>query len=105
VQLHIDNCTEADPAYGEGVRKACEAIGAIQPTTVTGDRGGTPRGFTLYDGQASIVSPSRRLGADSRTGTANCNCHSWLICRTKPPVSMSVMWRYHQSLRPDEATR
>jgi catalase len=29
VQRHIDNCTKADPAYGEGVRKACEAIGAI----------------------------------------------------------------------------
>jgi catalase len=29
VQRHIDNCTKADPAYGEGVRKACEAIGAM----------------------------------------------------------------------------
>jgi catalase len=29
VQRHIDNCTRADPAYGEGVRKACEVIGAF----------------------------------------------------------------------------
>jgi len=29
VNLHIANCTRADPAYGEGVRKACEAIGAL----------------------------------------------------------------------------
>ncbi|GAB7045876.1 catalase [Catenuloplanes indicus] len=29
VERHIANCTKADPAYGEGVRKACEAIGAL----------------------------------------------------------------------------
>ncbi|KOG59843.1 catalase [Streptomyces antibioticus] len=29
VLLHIENCTKADPAYGEGVRKACEAFGAL----------------------------------------------------------------------------
>lgn len=29
VSKHIDNCTRADPAYGEGVRKACEATGAL----------------------------------------------------------------------------
>lgn len=29
VQRHIDNCAQADPAYGEGVRKACEAIGSL----------------------------------------------------------------------------
>lgn len=29
VEKHIENCTRADPAYGEGVRKACEAIGAM----------------------------------------------------------------------------
>ena len=29
IERHIANCTEADPAYGQGVRKACEAIGAL----------------------------------------------------------------------------
>lgn len=29
VEQHIQNCTKADPAYGEGVRKACEALGAL----------------------------------------------------------------------------
>jgi len=29
VETHIANCTQADPAYGEGVRKACEALGAL----------------------------------------------------------------------------
>ncbi len=29
VLRHIENCTKADPAYGEGVRKACEAFGAL----------------------------------------------------------------------------
>jgi catalase len=29
VEKHIANCAKADPAYGEGVRKACEAIGAL----------------------------------------------------------------------------
>ncbi|MFI0422528.1 catalase [Spongiactinospora sp. 9N601] len=29
VERHIANCTQADPEYGAGVRKACEAIGAI----------------------------------------------------------------------------
>jgi catalase len=29
VEAHIANCTQADPAYGEGVRKACEAFGAL----------------------------------------------------------------------------
>jgi catalase len=29
VETHIANCTQADPAYGEGVRKACEAFGAL----------------------------------------------------------------------------
>jgi catalase len=29
VEKHIANCTQADPAYGEGVRKACEAFGAL----------------------------------------------------------------------------
>jgi len=29
VEKHIENCTQADPAYGEGVRKACEALGAL----------------------------------------------------------------------------
>jgi catalase len=29
VETHIVNCTQADPAYGEGVRKACEAFGAL----------------------------------------------------------------------------
>ena len=29
IERHIANCTQADPAYGEGVRKACEAIGAL----------------------------------------------------------------------------
>jgi len=29
VEKHIANCTQADPAYGEGVRKACEALGAL----------------------------------------------------------------------------
>ncbi|WP_420707564.1 catalase-related domain-containing protein [Streptomyces sp. HmicA12] len=26
VERHIANCTQADPAYGEGVRKAIEAL-------------------------------------------------------------------------------
>ena len=26
VERHIANCTKADPAYGEGVRKAIEAL-------------------------------------------------------------------------------
>ncbi|GAA0228563.1 catalase [Cryptosporangium japonicum] len=29
VERHVANCAQADPAYGEGVRKACEAIGAL----------------------------------------------------------------------------
>ncbi|AUM19079.1 catalase [Rhodococcus ruber] len=29
IERHIANCTQADPAYGEGVRKACEALGAL----------------------------------------------------------------------------
>lgn len=29
VEQHIANCGQADPAYGTGVRKACEAIGAL----------------------------------------------------------------------------
>ncbi|SCF65427.1 catalase [Streptomyces sp. Ncost-T10-10d] len=28
VERHIANCTQADPAYGEGVRKAIEALAA-----------------------------------------------------------------------------
>ncbi|WP_442320571.1 catalase-related domain-containing protein [Amycolatopsis thermophila] len=26
-QRHIDNCTKADPSYGEGVAKAIDALG------------------------------------------------------------------------------
>jgi len=26
IERHISNCTQADPAYGEGVRKAIEAL-------------------------------------------------------------------------------
>lgn len=29
VEKHIENCSQADPAYGEGVRKACQAMGAL----------------------------------------------------------------------------
>ena len=29
VEKHIANCGRADVAYGEGVRKACEALGAL----------------------------------------------------------------------------
>jgi catalase len=29
VERHIANCSQADRAYGEGVRKACEALGAL----------------------------------------------------------------------------
>ncbi|HEY0495924.1 MAG TPA: catalase [Kutzneria sp.] len=29
IEKHIANCAKADPAYGDGVRKACEAIGAL----------------------------------------------------------------------------
>ncbi|WP_409462765.1 catalase [Amycolatopsis sp. GA6-003] len=29
VERHIENCAKADPAYGAGVRKACEEIGAL----------------------------------------------------------------------------
>jgi catalase len=29
VETHIANCSQADAAYGEGVRKACEALGAL----------------------------------------------------------------------------
>ncbi len=29
IERHINNCTLADPAYGEGVRKACEAAGLL----------------------------------------------------------------------------
>ncbi|HEX7303057.1 catalase [Lentzea sp.] len=29
VEKHVFHCGQADPAYGEGVRKACEAIGAL----------------------------------------------------------------------------
>ncbi|MEV4294103.1 catalase-related domain-containing protein [Microbispora rosea] len=29
VEKHIENCTQADPAYGEGVREACKATGAL----------------------------------------------------------------------------
>ena len=30
IERHIENCTKADPAYGEGVRKACIANGALE---------------------------------------------------------------------------
>lgn len=30
IERHIENCTKADPAYGEGVRKACIAKGALE---------------------------------------------------------------------------
>ena len=29
IERHIGNCTQADPAYGEGVRKACEALNLL----------------------------------------------------------------------------
>ena len=29
VERHIGNCAKADPAYGEGVGKACETFGAL----------------------------------------------------------------------------
>lgn len=29
IERHIANCTQADPAYGAGVRKACETLGAL----------------------------------------------------------------------------
>jgi catalase len=29
VERHIENCTLADPSYGAGVRRACEAVGAL----------------------------------------------------------------------------
>jgi catalase len=29
VERHIAHCARADAAYGEGVRKACEALGAL----------------------------------------------------------------------------
>jgi catalase len=29
VERHIEHCTKADPDYGDGVRRACQAIGAI----------------------------------------------------------------------------
>ncbi|MGB3698124.1 MAG: catalase [Gordonia sp. (in: high G+C Gram-positive bacteria)] len=29
VEKHIENCTQADPAYGAGVRAACEKLGAL----------------------------------------------------------------------------
>lgn len=29
IERHIANCSHADPAYGEGVRTACEALGAL----------------------------------------------------------------------------
>ena len=28
IERHIGNCTQADPAYGEGVRKAIDALAA-----------------------------------------------------------------------------
>jgi catalase len=34
VERHIANCTQADPAYGEGVRKAIEALKAGQVSAV-----------------------------------------------------------------------
>ncbi|EMY35781.1 catalase [Arthrobacter crystallopoietes BAB-32] len=39
VERHIANCTQADPAYGEGVRKAIEALraGKISETDVNSD--------------------------------------------------------------------
>ncbi|HET7682871.1 MAG TPA: catalase [Marmoricola sp.] len=39
VERHIDNCTQADPAYGEGVRKAIEALkaGKVDATDVNSD--------------------------------------------------------------------
>jgi catalase len=39
VERHIANCTQADPAYGEGVRKAIEALkaGTIPATDVNSD--------------------------------------------------------------------
>jgi catalase len=29
VERHIENCGQADPAYGKGVRKACETLGVL----------------------------------------------------------------------------
>ncbi|WP_336712181.1 catalase [Arthrobacter sp. USHLN218] len=39
IERHIANCTQADPAYGEGVRKAIEALqaGKISPVDVNTD--------------------------------------------------------------------
>ena len=39
VERHIENCTQADPAYGEGVRKAIEALksGQVEATDVKSD--------------------------------------------------------------------
>ncbi len=31
VQRHIDNCTQCDPAYGEGVAKAIAALKGARP--------------------------------------------------------------------------
>jgi catalase len=36
VERHIANCTQADPAYGEGVRKAIEALDAQSAEAVKG---------------------------------------------------------------------
>ena len=39
IERHIANCTKADPAYGEGVRKAIEALqaGKLSATDVNTD--------------------------------------------------------------------
>jgi hypothetical protein len=36
VEMHITNCGKADPAYGAGVREACERLGALRRDTLGG---------------------------------------------------------------------
>jgi catalase len=46
IERHIANCTKADPAYGEGVRKAIEALAAGAAPASDGSANGVSNGAT-----------------------------------------------------------
>ena len=44
MERHIEHCTKADPAYGEGVRKAIEALAASKLSEVDPNPENVPAG-------------------------------------------------------------
>jgi catalase len=52
IERHIANCTKADPAYGEGVRKAIEALEAQNGQAPAGQD--VPKGAANYNAPATV---------------------------------------------------